>query len=60
MANLGPAEQHILLLDEIQDELECVVCLDVPQDAPVYQCDHGHILCNSCHEKLTECPVCKV
>ena len=53
-------EQHTLLLDEIQDALECVICLDVPKHDPVYQCNHGHILCNSCHAKVTECPVCRV
>ena len=62
MANLDErvAEHRVWFLDEIQDELECVVCLDIPSSDPVYQCDHGHILCNFCHETLTKCPVCDV
>ena len=60
MASLTITEKQLSLLDEIQEELECVVCLDIPSSAPVFQCDHGHILCNSCHVKLVECPICKI
>ena len=51
---------HLLLLDEIQDALECVICLDLPKEDPVYQCNNGHIHCNTCHSKITECPVCRI
>ena len=60
MANIVGEEKHTVLLDDIQEEVECVVCLETPRSDPVFQCDHGHILCTSCHEKLSDCPVCKV
>ena len=53
-------EKQILVLDEIQDALECVICLDVPKHDPIYQCDNGHILCEYCHKSVFECPVCKL
>ena len=53
-------KRYFLALDEIQDALECVVCLDLPKDDQVYQCENGHILCNICREKLTNCPFCRV
>ena len=59
MANLETTKEQIILLDEIQDELECVVCLDTPGLDPIYQCEQGHLLCKSCHGKLTDCPICK-
>ena len=62
MASLkdGVIDEHYLALHEIQDALECIVCLDVPKTDPVYQCDNGHILCNSCHANVTDCPMCRV
>jgi hypothetical protein len=53
-------EGHLLLLDDIQDALECVICLDIPKYEPVYQCNNGHIHCNVCHDKITDCPVCRI
>ena len=46
--------------ESIKEELECPVCLDVPESLPIYQCLHGHIICNSCYPKLNNCPVCRV
>ena len=62
MASLddGIIEEHYLSLHEIQDALECIVCLDVPKSDPVYQCDNGHILCSSCHPNVSDCPMCRV
>ena len=41
-------------------ELECSVCLDTPKvDTKVFQCCHGHLLCEGCHLRLTSCPTCK-
>ena len=51
---------HVLSLEDIQDAIECVICLDIPKNDPVYQCNHGHILCNECHARVTDCPICKV
>ena len=47
-------------LTNIKNDLNCVICFDVPKQDPVYQCDNGHILCDTCHEKVTECPVCRI
>ena len=44
--------QHIYLFTK--------VCLRMPRNPPVYQCDRGHMLCNECHGKLNNCPVCRV
>ena len=43
----------------LEDCLECPVCLDVPDSAPVYQCENGHIVCKNCHSQLVECPPCR-
>ncbi|GFG38194.1 hypothetical protein Cfor_03799 [Coptotermes formosanus] len=39
--------------------LECPVCFEyiVP---PIYQCDNQHLLCSSCQNNQTRCPVCRV
>ena len=47
-------------VDEIQEGLECAICLDVPKSHPIYQCDNGHIFCSSCHYRVIECPMCGV
>jgi len=39
--------------------LECVICLEFPKEAPIYQCHNGHVLCSSCHGKVTDCPTCR-
>ena len=44
---------------ELQKELECPVCLSLPREAPIYQCENGHMVCKNCLPKLKECPVCK-
>ena len=40
-------------------DLECPVCLQIPSEAPIFQCDKGHIHCKNCHPSLKECPVCR-
>ena len=57
---MAALEAHLLLLEEIQDALECVICLDVPKHNPIYQCDNGHIVCKLCHTNAIHCPLCKV
>jgi len=39
--------------------LECPVCIELPK-TPVYQCSNGHLICNSCHPKVKNCPMCRV
>ena len=50
----------LLSLEEIQDAIECVICLDIPKSDPVYQCTNGHILCSICHKRVIDCPICKI
>ncbi|XP_054276757.1 E3 ubiquitin-protein ligase Siah2-like [Macrosteles quadrilineatus] len=38
--------------------VECPVCLDTIQ-IPFKKCSRGHRVCNSCCEKLNDCPTCK-
>ena len=42
-----------------QAEFECNVCLEVPKSSPIFQCQDGHLFCNDCHPKLSQCPVCR-
>ena len=44
----------------IQDAFDCVICLEFPEDSPVYQCENGHVLCSSCHARVVNCPTCRV
>ena len=44
----------------IQDAFDCVICLEFPEDSPVYQCENGHVLCSSCHSRVVNCPTCRV
>jgi E3 ubiquitin-protein ligase SIAH1 len=39
--------------------LECPVCLDVQRSPPISACRNGHIICSSCHPKLSLCPQCR-
>ena len=44
----------------LREQLECPVCLSVPNTCPVFQCNNGHLICCNCREKLVTCPVCRV
>ena len=50
-------ERQIL---ELEEELECPVCLEVATAAPIYKCPDDHLLCKICRPKLSECPQCRV
>ena len=58
--NLGRKTPSLPVLEEIQEGLECVICMTIPKQDPVYQCDNGHIICRSCQYKATGCPRCGV
>ena len=32
-------------IEELVDTLECPVCLDTADTAPIYQCPEGHLIC---------------
>ena len=44
---------------QIREILECPVCLEPPAFIPIYTCDNGHMLCNDCHQRFTNCPTCQ-
>jgi len=56
----GGAAKFSVSADELKDVLECPVCLKVPRQPPIYQCERGHCICSVCHSKLTNCPVCRI
>ena len=43
-------------IEELVDTLECPVCLDTADTAPIYQCPEGHLVCDDCNAKMVECP----
>merc|ERR1711915_168319 len=43
----------------IEESLQCPVCYCVPS-GQVFQCQHGHVICNGCRSRLHFCPVCRV
>ena len=53
-------EESILPSTNIKNTTDCVVCFEVPKQYAVYQCDRGHILCDTCHENVFECPMCRI
>jgi hypothetical protein len=50
----------VFQLKELQDILECPVCLTIPRT--VYECCNNHIICGACAERIDEkkCPTCRV
>ena len=59
---------------ELEEELECPVCLEVAKTAPIYKCQEDHLVCRSqtllqhqefffvfrqCRPKLEDCPQCR-
>ena len=54
------SQESLFSINEIEDALECVICLEFPKNSPVYQCENGHVLCNACHGRVINCPSCIV
>ena len=44
----------------IKKDLECPVCLNVPNTGPIFQCHNGHLICSPCRKRVTTCPVCRI
>ncbi|XP_063710009.1 uncharacterized protein LOC134838413 [Culicoides brevitarsis] len=45
---------------KLDDILSCPVCFDTfKPHKKILQCTQGHAICETCHEKLDNCPVCK-
>ena len=45
--------------EHIKDLLECPVCIEPILSAPIHQCTNGHVVCNGCIAKLSNCPICR-
>jgi len=57
-------DKVLKVLEELQEKIECPVCLAVPREGPVPCCPSGHITCSPCLGKLRaegklECPTCR-
>ncbi|TRY71580.1 hypothetical protein TCAL_11295 [Tigriopus californicus] len=45
-------------INDLLDMLECPICLDTADKPPIYQCPEGHLLCEDCNSRLSDCPQC--
>ena len=50
--------QNSKRISDLMTMLECPVCMDTADRAPIYQCPEGHLLCESCNGRLLDCPQC--
>ena len=50
----------IRCIDEKKKTLECPVCLEVVEEAPIYRCEQEHLVCSSCRLQIRKCPECRV
>ena len=48
------------ILEDLEEDLVCPVCLDIPRSIPIYQCERGHSICKICQPRLTACPLCRI
>ena len=58
----GETEMMAILemqIKEMEEELECPVCLEVCQPGPIFKCSEDHLVCRDCKPKMTECPICR-
>ena len=46
-------------IKEMEEELECPVCLEVSKAAPIFKCSDDHLICKECRPKVGECPQCR-
>ena len=42
----------------ILEAFECPVCMELPRGGPIKGCRNGHIICQTCHQKMEKCPIC--
>jgi hypothetical protein len=59
MAAQKKCEIAIDVEEHIKDLLECPVCIEPILSAPIHQCTNGHVVCNGCIAKLSNCPICR-
>ena len=41
-------------------KLECPICYHYPRQAPIYTCEHGHILCTTCQQEIRNTHECEL
>ncbi|XP_044264496.1 uncharacterized protein LOC123011212 [Tribolium madens] len=46
------------MTEAVLKQLECSVCKELMRP-PINQCLSGHSFCNSCRQKVTQCPTCR-
>ena len=46
-------------ISEMEEELECPVCFEVLDTAPIFKCPEDHLMCRSCRPRLSVCPLCR-
>ena len=46
-------------IKEMEEELECPVCFEVPKVAPIFKCSDDHLICKECRPRVGECPQCR-
>ena len=57
---LEDEDDSTISIEGLRNILECPVCLVPPTSTPIYRCDNGHILCNTCRNKVKICPECRI
>ena len=46
-------------MSNVEESLECPVCYKIPRELPISCCEAGHIICQSCRERVANCPTCR-
>ena len=57
--SLSDYQAILSIVEDIEKDLECPVCLNIPREVPIPSCPAGHIVCKTCKPKVKECPTCK-
>ncbi|CAG9824087.1 unnamed protein product [Phaedon cochleariae] len=45
-------------LEKFKKQLQCPICMEY-MIGKIYNCEKGHVLCDTCKLQLTECPSCR-
>lgn len=54
------ADKYKKLLTELHSKVECPVCFELPESAPIPICPNGHVVCTTCVALTPICPTCRV
>jgi hypothetical protein len=52
-------DQFIEMYDKLKDYSECPVCFETITKNTAKLGNCGHLVCLTCFEKLTDCPICR-